>query len=361
MKRIPNIPPTFTTSTLFRILTAILLFTACSEEPIGTNTPVIESDGTYRAHLSVELPNVPVIPASLGRAGTAASYYGELPDENSVSDMWILQFDMNIDGGTLVMADYRTDFIVTGRRFSLDTKLIADDRQKLILIANTHNSSMFSATEASGFKLTDLENKQFTQDLYNLTAETKLPMMGHTEQTAFGESDMVTVSLTYATAKIVVAYNLLRLPPGESFTPTSIQLLQVPKTVSMNSPDRGADYPVNLSAETFTDYPPVTITDGTPSRFVWYMLTNQRGTDTQTYPTKKTGRADVEAYCTYVKLSGTYKNSIDDAGKTVHYRLWLGANNTNDYNITAGTLYEVTICPLGISTEDSRIEIEAGE
>ncbi|MCD8182310.1 MAG: hypothetical protein LUE99_03630 [Bacteroides sp.] len=70
--------------------------------------------------------------------------------------------------------------------------------------------------------------------------------------------------------------------------------------------------------------------------------------------------------CTYIDLEGSYWY-VNSAGTgavaspvTVNYRLYLGGNLMNDYNIRRGYHYTITVEVSGINSADVRVTITDG-
>ena len=74
----------------------------------------------------------------------------------------------------------------------------------------------------------------------------------------------------------------------------------------------------------------------------------------QFHKTAETAPAGQDKYCTYVEVSGIYNTPI---GLTtdVTYTIFLGANNTDDYNLRRNTHYTVNTTIKGQNTSDTRI------
>lgn len=80
----------------------------------------------------------------------------------------------------------------------------------------------------------------------------------------------------------------------------------------------------------------------------------------------KPGAGGTLANCTYIDLEGTYQYGNSDGtgpvsgAVAVRYRLYLGGNLMNDYNIRRGYHYTITVEVSGINSGDVRVTITDG-
>ena len=64
------------------------------------------------------------------------------------------------------------------------------------------------------------------------------------------------------------------------------------------------------------------------------------------------GQAD---YCTYVEIYGKYRTGVTEEISNTTYRLYLGGNNTNDYNLLRNHAYTVNVTVRGRNEADMRV------
>lgn len=93
---------------------------------------------------------------------------------------------------------------------------------------------------------------------------------------------------------------------------------------------------------------------------VFYVFENRRGANGNTIQTQKAGNAPTNA--TSVVLQGYYNTNATGVTTTTTMTIPLGANNTNDYNITRGGEYEyfVTVKGIGQVNIDTRYKGTTG-
>lgn len=140
---------------------------------------------------------------------------------------------------------------------------------------------------------------------------------------------------------------------GVNFTPARLQLRNVPKSFSLVN--TLPTFPA-ADAGNFQNY--ISVTDNINGGYTWYIPENLRGTGSATVPKDKTANTAPSGqgeYCTYVELSGLYQEG--GTSKLVSYRVYLGGNNTNDYNVEANRIYNVNLSVVGADEVDNRIEV----
>ncbi|MCD7848907.1 MAG: hypothetical protein LUH63_03695 [Parabacteroides sp.] len=90
------------------------------------------------------------------------------------------------------------------------------------------------------------------------------------------------------------------------------------------------------------------------------MPENKRGTGTATNEKEKTETTAPNGqgeYCTYVEISGLQNDGT--TSKLVSYRVYLGNDNTSDYNVESNRIYNVNFTLTGTNTNDKRVQVES--
>lgn len=91
---------------------------------------------------------------------------------------------------------------------------------------------------------------------------------------------------------------------------------------------------------------------------MWYLPENCRGIGTasdQFHKTAETAPAGQGLMCTYVEIYGLYTNNLQTDKTT--YRVFLGADNTRDYNLLRNHAYTVNVTLRGQNVSDMRVSI----
>ena len=271
------------------------------------------------------------------RAATALT----TEEEAKVNNLSYFEFSGTADASRCIkkghLSSLGTDNVVA---LTLST---STDTHRVYAVANLGDVTAGVTAEetgASGTLLSDF--KALTYALTNdaNVGTTGLPMLGSTDMVPATMSASIT--LKRLVARINVICNV-SVPTGDSFTCRTMQLKSVPnvgKYVSV------ASYPDNGVAGNFFDYAELTTNSGT-----WYIPENRRGTVTNTDAALKNSLAP--AYSTYVDMAGVYSQA--GVQKEVAYRIYLGGNATNDFEILGNTVYNATVTVKGLNETDARI------
>lgn len=161
----------------------------------------------------------------------------------------------------------------------------------------------------------------------------------------------ISISFTRKLAKVNVS---CLIAPDINFTPTRLQLRNVPKSLALMNT---SEVTPSASMDNFQNY--MSVAENITNGYTWYIPENRRGTGNASDPKSKTattapvGQGD---YCTYVELSGLYQSG--ETSKLVSYRVYLGENNTDDYNVKSNHIYNVNISVSGVNTNDLRVTAE---
>lgn len=154
-------------------------------------------------------------------------------------------------------------------------------------------------------------------------------------------------------------------PARGSFTPTSLKITNLPNSLYVCKGE--GIYP---AGNTINSSPQSIWTTGSGA---WaatagvscYIGENLRGSGTATTAKEKNltgkGPGGNLTGCTYIDLTGTYKYaSGHGSGITVTYRIYLGGNLINDYNLQRNTRYTVTVNVAGANSADIRVSVTSG-
>ena len=155
---------------------------------------------------------------------------------------------------------------------------------------------------------------------------------------------------------------------GASMAINSVEIANVPKSMALyarGGGDLATKYPE--ASETYID--PTVKSVGTGELAAngerkFYMGENLRGMGTATSladkNVKEYGPGKTLDYCTYIQLNGSYTYAGATAPIGVSYKLYLGINLMNDYNIRRGYLYKLTVNISGANSADVRVSITDG-
>ena len=303
-------------------------------------------------------------------------------DETSINNLYAIQFDRN---GAVLSNEY---FSSDNEKFNTADNTVevsvGEETDGICFIANAGSGAIGGVSTLADL---GLKCKSLTNGEASLTNDNRTVMSGVWHS---GDPDF-TVEMYRAIAK--VDFTLLA-GAGVEFALHSIRMCNVPKVMyyhrdqdrllpsetvaaypEINSTDDLADYTEQQVAsasdrltaiEGWTDLRYMTegttphtgkLLDGTDGySCLYYLPENARGTGSATDQRQKsaeTAPAGQEEYCTYIEIKGYYKS--DNLVTLTEYRIFLGENNTDDYNILRNSNYKVTATILGPDRIDTRI------
>lgn len=265
--------------------------------------------------------------------------------ENVINDITVFQFDgEGEETAPLVVLRYVDAGFDNLKLGLMQPKSDRDKKQLIYFIANAGEQLQdFTGTYA------DLKCKLISVN--NAGISDGIIVMTFSLVTRVDATSDITVKFSRRIAKINVTCSIAS---GVSFTPARLQLRNVPKSFTLVS----SSTPVPMaSADNFQNY--LSITDNIQDGYTWYMPENRRGRGSANTPNLKTAATAPSGqggYCTYVELSGLYQEN--GTSKLVSYRVYLGNNNTDDYNVENNRVYNVHLSVSGVNEADQRLTVE---
>ena len=355
---------------------AIFLFVACeSSEPVEN-----ESGG-----LSIYLSLPPALSVDT-RAGSIGGV--------SINDVWVVQFDA--DGKMLHAVCYDStkisNFGTSGALVQVETGNFSDVSGTFRIIANfgESQSQLVAFSKNTNAQKVDLEGIVISYSNYksqqNYLVSDDIEFKG----TDTSGKAVLLAGLSYAYSWIDVKWTNKVASPAR-FTLQSITAYNLPESFALES-RAGTTVGAYPAADQITNTYPVD-TDATDNglsvngTYTFYMPENLRGVgcgksfqekNLNAYGPKTDGKAPTlgsdgkpEAggdlsKCTYIDLLGSYWYSYNSADPTatspisVRYRLYLGGNLVNDYNVRRGYHYTITVQLSGANSGDVRVTITNG-
>lgn len=360
---------------------AVFLFVACeSSEPVAN-----ENEG-----ISIYLSLPPALSVDT-RAGTIGTV--------SINDVWVVQFD--VDGKMLHAVCYGSNKIsnlgTSGALVQVETGNFSDVKGSFRIIANfgEKQSKLVAFSQNPDAKKADLEGIIINFPNYKSQQNYLVSDVLVFEGTDEGSGKAVLLAgLSYAYSWVDVKWTNKVVSPAR-FTLQSITAYNLPNSFAIESragKSSGA-YPgkdvvtgmYTVDAVDANDPDPEGLSQNSTSTF--YMPENLRGVgcgnsfqekNLNAYGPTEEGTAPALgsdgkplpggdlSKCTYIDLIGSYWYSYDSADPTgtnpisVRYRLYLGGNLVNDYNVRRGYHYTITVQISGANSGDVRVTITNG-
>lgn len=300
-------------------------------------------------------------------------------DGIEIGDVWVLQYTKNTDE-LLKAKKYPSTAITPGANTSLLNVLttgFSEADSRFYVIANGGDNFLTQNDTLRGegkTPITQVQLKQKTLSLTNYTSSPTFATAGPIELTQdsirkYGGKAIIVAPLERAFAKVSLRWRKSANFSGK-LTIKEVAVCNLPTSMAAYARGGGLisdKYPTDISS--MESKKVITSGDlGAGSEQPFYMPENLRGMGTgitfseKTVPSKGPG-GNVDG-CTFVLLSGEYQYALGDGTYSsvikVLYKIFLGGNLTNDYNIQRGYLYNLTVNIGGANSSDVRVTITDG-
>ena len=170
--------------------------------------------------------------------------------------------------------------------------------------------------------------------------DSPVPMSAQQAVAVRGDTQ-IAVSLVRVVAKVNFSYSVAA-DFAKSFRVKSVQLHNVPRSAILFGSSR-AD-----NAGAVADMAPVE-TSATTYTATYYLLENRQGENISINEQQQKNETRAPQYATYIAITG------EADGIKVMYRIYLGENNTTDFNVTRNRVYIIDARILGMNTIDWRV------
>ena len=171
-------------------------------------------------------------------------------------------------------------------------------------------------------------------------ADAPFPMSAQQAVTVRGDTQ-IAVSLVRAVAKVNFSYTVAA-DFAKSFHVKSVQFRSAPRSAALFGSSRAEN------SETVADMPPVE-TSATAYAATCYLLENRQGEVAGIGSQQQKDQTRAPEHATYIAIAG------EADGTQVVYRIYLGENNTTDFNVGRNRVYNIDARILGMNTVDWRV------
>lgn len=171
-------------------------------------------------------------------------------------------------------------------------------------------------------------------------ADAPFPMSAQQAVTVSGDMQ-IAVSLIRAVAKVNFSYTVAA-DFAKSFHVKSVQFRSAPRSAALFGSSRAEN------SETVADMPPVE-TSATAYAATCYLLENRQGEVADIGSQQQKDQTRAPEHATYIAIAG------EADGTQVVYRIYLGENNTTDFNVGRNRVYNIDARILGMNTVDWRV------
>ena len=171
-------------------------------------------------------------------------------------------------------------------------------------------------------------------------ADAPFPMSAQQAVTVSGDMQ-IAVSLIRAVAKVNFSYTVAA-DFAKSFHVKSVQFRSAPRSAAL------FDFSRAESSEAVADMPPVEAS-ATAYAATCYLLENRQGEVAGIGSQQQKDQTRAPEHATYIAIAG------EADGTQVVYRIYLGENNTTDFNVGRNRVYNIDARILGMNTVDWRV------
>ena len=171
-------------------------------------------------------------------------------------------------------------------------------------------------------------------------ADAPFPMSAQQAVNVRGDTQ-IAVSLIRAIAKVNFSYTVAA-DFAKTFRVKSVQFRNAPRSAALFGSSRAEN------SEAVADMPPVE-TSATAYAATCYLLENRQGEVAGIGSQQQKDQTRAPEHATYIAIAG------EADGTQVVYRIYLGENNTTDFNVGRNRVYNIDARILGMNTVDWRV------
>lgn len=267
--------------------------------------------------------------------------------EKKITEICIFQFNGVAETSTLLHKEY-----VGNASTTINASLAASGATNAVyIVANVGDitGKFTSATKVSDFKAA----------LCDVTVNSSkgLPMLGRSD-IDMTTATAVNVSLNFMVAKLMFTCTNSMPSSVGTFNFSSVQLRNVGTQTPMNAATTAPATVTDLGANT-------SYASGT--ELTWYVPENMSGTvagmttyKRGNYTSISTPAIKVPGKAMYIEIKGNYKPNgaaAGDEASAVTYQVYLGSNNTTNFDVARNKQYKITAAIKGINLTDNRVII----
>lgn len=295
-------------------------------------------------------------------------------DEDALKNLWVLQFDGATDASKLLFCEYYDASMIgvndttdddSKKSYSLSVALYETTGDtKIYFVANVGPNRFQKFSAGDGVPDSDVTLGSFEASTLAFASEAAvsadgvLPMIGSYKGSSVIASG--TVQMKRLVAKISFSFSI-DVPGTEKFTPSRVSLRSAASCTrflehTLPTGTTGL-YPDAASSDNFINYPAVSVSGTGPFTYTWYVPENLRGVVAGLEPSEK-GSENAPAGSTFIEIGGDYQRG--SALTDVTYTIYLGANESTNFNVVRNYHYTVSSTIKGLNSRDLRVVVDRG-
>lgn len=296
-------------------------------------------------------------------------------DEDALKNLWVLQFDGATDASKLLFCEYYDASMIgvndttdddSKKSYSLSVALYETSGDtKIYFVANVGPDRFQKFSAGDGVPDSDVTLGSFEASTLAFASEAAvsadgvLPMIGSYKGSSVIASG--TVQMKRLVAKIDFTFDIQITAAGEKFTPSRVSLRSAASHTrflehTLPTGTTGL-YPDAASSDNFINYPAVSVSGTGSFTYTWYVPENLRGVVAGLEPSEK-GPENAPAGSTFIEIGGDYQRG--SALTDVTYTIYLGANESTNFNVVRNYHYTVSSTIKGLNSRDLRVVVDRG-
>lgn len=297
-------------------------------------------------------------------------------DEDALKNLWVLQFDGATDASKLLFCEYYDASMIgvndttdddSKKSYSLSVALYETSGDtKIYFVANVGPDRFQKFSAGDGVPDSDVTLGSFEASTLAFASEAAvsadgvLPMIGSYEGSSVIASG--TVQMKRLVAKIDFTFDIQITAAGEKFTPSRVSLRSAASCTRFSAPavpiGTTGLYPDADSSDNFINYPAVSVSGTGSFTYTWYVPENLRGVVSSIKSPSEKGPENAPAGSTFIEIGGDYQRG--SALTDVTYTIYLGANESTNFNVVRNYHYTVSSTIKGLNSRDLRVVVDRG-
>ena len=250
--------------------------------------------------------------------------------EEAIKNIWVFQFDSI--GNQLIAPRY---YEVTSTEIrKLNIRLAEGEDSYVYVLANTCDPDWAKGKDLSTVEKFVGYEYPFTEDNVEMGKDEYLLMEGNVKETIRKETDLLPIDIHLTRMMAKISFKYVTAEAAKNLIVTRVIIHNMPEKMRMEETPIEENYPTGDFATRS-----VTIDKRLASGelYTFYMPANRRGETANTDASLKNNEAPDKAL--YVQLFVTSRTN----GSNFLYTIYLGANDTNDYNVRRNHNYNITL------------------
>ena len=331
----------------------VLALSSCSDDRFADNADacmVLPGDRAATIEVPLRLhadaPSVigkplvnDIVSRADGDAGTPAD--PEQAAEEAIKNIWVFQFDSI--GNQLIAPRYYE--VASTEIRKLNIRLAEGEDSYVYVLANTCDPDWAKGKDLSTVEKFVGYEYPFTEDNVEMGKDEYLLMEGNVKETIRKETDLLPIDIHLTRMMAKISFKYVTADAAKGLKVTRVIINNMPEKMRMEETPIEENYPKGDFAVRSVSIDKNLASD---EIYTFYMPANRRGETTNTDAALKNNEAPDKAL--YVQLFV----SSETNGSNFLYTIYLGANDTNDFNVRRNHNYNIKL-NINSESRDDRV------